>query len=352
VINLVARGTIEERMLDRLAAKRGVFAGVFGADEDVRSIRFEDSGQGLLTQLSQLLGEPVAAEVHLEPAQPTPEQPASPQPALALAPASAPAPAPAPAPAQAQLPAPQPAPPPPPAPTLRGFADLLQARLPGRVLIVRPAPGRSGVLVVTNGAPADLRSCVEQALTDHYPADPPALHLMDPEGYRALCAFLPAEAASQDDVHAAPAAPVPAGPSPEQLLQERRKQAQAGLAVADKKTALADLLRQGGFLEEMLAPARAALGWGLTSLLALYRPGEPGADPPSPRLVQTELVDAGRLPDELALQLARVEALSAPPATEAGSPALPLSSSAAQKMVAALHALIDLARQQVISAAL
>ena len=55
VINLIAKGTIEERMLDTLAAKRNVFAGVFGADEAPSAIRFEDSGQGLLKQIDELL---------------------------------------------------------------------------------------------------------------------------------------------------------------------------------------------------------------------------------------------------------------------------------------------------------
>ena len=51
VINLVAKGTIEERMLDTLAAKRNVFAGVFGSDEAPTAIKFEDTGQSLLTAI-------------------------------------------------------------------------------------------------------------------------------------------------------------------------------------------------------------------------------------------------------------------------------------------------------------
>ncbi len=330
VINLVAKDTIEERMLDRLAVKRSVFAGVFGADESTTSIRFEDTGQGLLTQLGELLGQPVATELELAPVQP-------PEP---VAPAAM--------------------------PTLKGFADLLQARLPGRVLIVRTAPADAGVLVVTSGAPAELRPAVEAVLAEYFVDERRTLHLMDPEGYRALCAFFPAAAIGQEVAFSAPALPIPTGPSEEQLLQARRKQAQSGLAVADKRLALADLMRQGGFFEDMLHPAREALGWGLSSLLALYRQGEPGVELPEPRLVQAELVERGRLPDDLALQLSSVRELTAPvaPATQdaggplaaGGAPAAdappPISAASAEKLAAALRALIDLARQQVVSAGL
>ena len=64
VINLIAKGTIEERMLDTLAAKRNVFAGVFGAEEGPAEIKFADTGQSLLQQLGELLQQPV--EVKLE----------------------------------------------------------------------------------------------------------------------------------------------------------------------------------------------------------------------------------------------------------------------------------------------
>ena len=159
VINLVAQGTIEERMLDTLAAKRNVFAGVFGAEEAPTAISFEDTGQGLLKQLDELLEKPVEVELELKPTAPEPE-------VAEAAP-----------------------------PTLKGFADLLLARLPGRVLLVRKAPMGEGVLVVVDGAPAKLRPVVEAALTEYYDhpsAAGPALHLMEQEGYQALTAFLPA----------------------------------------------------------------------------------------------------------------------------------------------------------------
>ena len=42
-------------MLDTLAAKKNVFATVFGTDESPTAIRFEDTGQSLLQKLGDLL---------------------------------------------------------------------------------------------------------------------------------------------------------------------------------------------------------------------------------------------------------------------------------------------------------
>ncbi len=68
VVNLIAQGTIEERMLDTLAAKRNVFAGVFGTEEAPDKLSFRDTGQGLLKRLDDLLGQPARAPVlELEP---------------------------------------------------------------------------------------------------------------------------------------------------------------------------------------------------------------------------------------------------------------------------------------------
>lgn len=63
VINLIAQGTIEERMLDTLAAKRNVFAGVFGTEEAPARLSFQDAGQGLLKRLDALLGPSPAGPV-------------------------------------------------------------------------------------------------------------------------------------------------------------------------------------------------------------------------------------------------------------------------------------------------
>jgi superfamily II DNA or RNA helicase len=312
VINLIAKDTIEERMLDTLAAKRDVFIGVFGAEEAPTSIKFEDTGQSLLKQIGEMLKKPVEVELELAPA------------ALEAA-EGAPA----------------------PKPTLQGFAALLVDRLPGRVMLVRQAPQGDGILVVISGAPAEFRPAVEAVLAEHYGSDLPALHLMEPEGYQALTAFLPGAAAPQEEIYRAPALPAPAGL---ESLQARRKKVQEGLAFAERRLSLAEVVLKGGFPEEMLRPARQALGWGLSSLLGLYREYEPSSDLPSPRLVQYELVEHDRLSEDLAMRLAHVRQLSAPSEDEEDLP--PPSPSAGETMLAAIRELIEVGRQQVVEAGL
>lgn len=76
VINLVAKDTIEERMLDTLAAKKNVFASVFGTDEAPTALRFEDMGQSLMQKLGELLKKPAEVELELAPTEPTEPAPA------------------------------------------------------------------------------------------------------------------------------------------------------------------------------------------------------------------------------------------------------------------------------------
>jgi hypothetical protein len=320
VINLIAKDTIEERMLDTLAAKRGVFASVFGAEDAPTAIHFEDTGQGLLKQLGELLKQPVEVELDLAPAAPPgAEEPTAPQ-----------------------IPAR-------PAPTLKGFADLLLDRLPGRVLVVRKAPVGDGVLVVVSGAPADMRPVVETVLSEHYVEAVPALHLMEQEGYQALLAFLPPAARPEDEVFHAAALPK-AGPAGRDLFEARRKKANEGLAFAEKRLALAEVVLKGGFPEEMLRPIGEALGWGLTSLLALHHDFDPAADLPSPRRIHAELVEPGYLPDDVAARLSRVRELTAPP--EPGDEAPPLSLQTGETLAAAVRELVTLAREQVVKVGL
>lgn len=322
VINLVAKDTIEERMLDTLAAKKNVFATVFGTDESPTSIKFADMGQSLLQKLGDLLETPVEVE-------------------LALAPTEA-----APVSEESALPEPT------PAPTLKDFASLLLDRLPNRILLVRKAPHMhgatgEGIIVVVSGAPADLRPAIEAALSEHYIENMPQLHLMDSEGYQSLASFIPALAAApapEDMAYRATSLPMPAREA--DLLSAHRKRASEGLAFAEKRLALADLLLKGGFPEEMTRPLREALGWGLTSLLALHADRDPASDLPSPRLVQSELVEAGYLSAELSQRLAQVRDLTAPPEVE--EEAVPLSAQTGQALLESVRELVMFAQEQTV----
>ena len=326
VINLVAKGTIEERMLDTLSAKKNVFATVFGTDESPTSIKFADMGQSLLQKLGDLLKTPAEVELALAPTTPTlePEIPS------------------------AEIPA--------SLPTLSGFADLLLDRVPNRILLVRKAPYMpgatgEGIIVVVSGAPADLRPAVESILTEYFTENIPQLHLMDSEGFQSLASFVPAlatEPAPEDIAYRAEKISAPA-PKPD-LPSIRRKRANEGLAFAEKRLALADLLLKGDFPEEMTRPLRESLGWGLTSFLALHTDRDPSSDLPSPRLVQAELVDKNHLPAELAQKLAQVRDLTAPP--EAGEEAVPLSAKTGEMLLESVKELVALAREQTVTTGL
>ena len=328
VINLVAQGTIEERMLDTLAAKRSVFAGVFGPGETPADIAFEDSGQTLLQQLDDMLQGPPAVQLDLEPTAPLPEETREVS--------------------QVELGEPK------ARPTLKGLADRLVALLPGRVLLVQKAPAGAGILVVVDGSPADLRPTIEAALTEHFGAEPPGLHLMEREGYQALMAMLPAASALPEadaEGYRAPSLPLSAaGIAEDPASVERRRRAREGLETAAKRAALAEVVLKGGFPEEVLRPMREAMGWGLSSILSLHRDYRPSADLPSPRLVTSELVEKDRLPDEVALPLARVRELTEPTDgdMEAPAPSVPT----AEKMLAVVQKLIDFGQRKLAELAL
>jgi superfamily II DNA or RNA helicase len=285
VINLVAKDTIEERMLDTLAAKRDVFAGVFGDEEAPDMITFHDTGQSLMQKIDEMLGAPQPVEVKLD-----------------LAPKAA------------------------AAPSLRAFADRLVANFPGRVMLVRRAPQLPGVpsdgniLVVVDRAPAEMRPQIEQLLSQHFVsgegATLPGLHLMEQEGYRALVALTGGELEQVDpqaeaDTYRAPAMPAVAH-EPDRLAQRRQKASQ-GFDTANKRLQLARVVLQGGFPEEVMRPVYQALGWALTAHLALVKDREPGTELPAPRLVQAELVESKRIEANLAARLAQVRELTTPP---------------------------------------
>jgi len=324
VINLVAKDTIEERMLDTLAAKKNVFATVFGTDESPTSIKFADTGQSLLQKLGDLLKTPVEVELALAPTEPAPvtEESAPPEPT--------------------------------PGPSLKDFTSLLLDRLPNRILLVRKAPhlpgaAGEGIIVVVSGAPADARPAIEAALSEHYIDEMPQLHLMDSEGYQSLSTFIPALAAApapEEVAYRATSMPMPAREA--DLLSARRKRASEGLVFAEKRLALADLLLKGDFSEEMTRPLREALGWGLTSLLALHTDRDPASDLPLPRLVQSQLVEAGHLSAELAQKLAQVRDLTAQP--EAGEEAVPLSAKTGLALLESVKELVALVQEQIVKA--
>ena len=315
VVNLVAQGTIEERMLDTLAGKRTVFAGVFGKASAPESIRFEDGGQALLKQLDKLLDEPIKAELTLEP------------PSLPVEEKSY-------------------------TPTLKEFADLLLTRLPDRLLVVRKAPRGSGVMVVVRGVPLECRPSVLETLRGVFGQKAPELHLMEEEGYRTLTTLLPMDdlGETEEIFYRASALPSAIGEDGRRLVEKRRKEARKGLEMANKRLSLAHLVLTGGFAEEFLRPLREALGWAYSSLLTLYEEYEPKAELLSPRVIQARLVEKGHLPEDLAMRLARVRELTEP--EHEGEEVPPPSLKAGEAMVASVQSLIDLGQKKEVEMAL
>ncbi|HIP97071.1 MAG TPA: helicase Snf2 [Anaerolineae bacterium] len=333
VINLIAQGTIEERILDSLAAKRNVFAGVFGGEESPAEISFRDTGQGLLKQLSEMMEvkEEVKPVIELTPVK---EKEAERAPEVI------------------ELP--------PPKPTLRTFADMLVARFPGRIVLVRKAPqlpgaaGDHNVLVVVDKEPAALRPQMEQVLNELFAPTPPAptLHLMEQESYRALVALtgglIERPSPESEELYRAPAVAVTVPPKRAEE-EKRRKQlhlAREGFETAARRLQLARVVLGGGFPEEMLRPVREALGWAFSAHLALHKEYKPGPKLPSARLVQAELVEGGHLPDELAARLARVRELTAPPAEESDDEtAPPPSVQTGEMLIATVQELVELGQK-------
>jgi superfamily II DNA or RNA helicase len=327
VVNLIAQGTIEERMLDTLAAKRAVFDAALNEDSDVVDLSFKDAGQGVLQRLEVLLGarEAAAPELVLEPTAVSTKE------------------------AEEEA-----APP----PTLQGFADLLVGHYPGRVLLVRQAPQLPGapsdgnVLVVVDREPAKLRPKVEALLGEHYGDFPaPELLLMEQEGYRALAALTGGaleQTEAETTAYRAPAIPAAAPDdalgAARKALEKKLRRAGEGFDAADKRLKLAAVVLEGGFPEEVMRPVRQALGWALSAHLSLVKDKAPGEELPAPRLVEAELVAPGRVPTDLAARVDRVRALTAPPA-EDEEEAPPPSIEAAQGFIAVIQELIDLGRE-------
>lgn len=333
VINLIAKGTIEERMLDTIAAKRDVFAGVFGGEESPAEISFNDTGQSLIQKVDEMLGAP-PPEVKLDLA-PDPNAEGSStsleQGQLISSPpngASGTS-----TPQQPQLK---------PRPTLRDFAKRLVDLLPQRIQLVRHAPqlpgvmaanGASGesILVVVDQAPGDLRAQIQAEIDEHFtPIDEtieraaPALHLMDRESYQTLIALtggaiekgvhdaVSVAAGHAGDAYRAPSMPAPVEDKAAARKAEQVKKARTGLDKATKRLALARVVLQGGFPEEVMRPIHQALGWALTGHLSLVDDREPSEELPSPRLVNAQLVEAKRIESTLAARLSNVRELTAP----------------------------------------
>jgi hypothetical protein len=256
VINLVARDTIEERVLEALEAKREVFEGVFGLEGEAPDrIDFRGKGTLVRTLKAVLEGEekapPVpAAEVPVEQAaKPAGPRPGDEEPYYAL-------------------------------------ADLVLPGHRGKILLVSGSPfafGKGKVLVVTDGDVAEVRKTVEEAASEVASRfglpEPPACAVFDREGYRSLLLLAGnPEPGTGDPLEAwrAPSftegMPHPSAPGPVQrrvALEARRL-----LDHGRDRHAFARLASGGGYAADAIAPLRETVESALKALFLLE-----GADP-------------------------------------------------------------------------
>ena len=85
-------------------------------------------------------------------------------------------------------------------------------------------------------------------------------------------------------------------------------------------------------------------------MLALHADHEPSPEMPSPRVVQSELVEKDCLPEDLAMRLARVRELTEPPTGD--EPVPPPSSAVGEAVLSAVRDLLELGQKHVVDAEL
>ncbi|MBN2381515.1 DEAD/DEAH box helicase [bacterium] len=301
VINLIAKDTIEERILDTLAAKRTIFEAALSHESEISELTFDQLGTNVLQRLEVLLGDKKAEklEVQLEPVQ------------------------------QAECPSVHI-----PVPTLQGFSDLIVTRFPARIMLVRKAPrltdqsSDNNLLIVVDREPAELRPAVEQILAEYYAlSTAPRLLFMEQEGYKALMSLT-----GQGQAPHEPNDVVFISPAQKSGLEDKEEKARLHflddisrqLELAEKRLKLARVVLEGGFPEEGLAPIRQSLTLFLTAFLGLVTRKKQDGSLPSARLIETELVKPDCIGPELAARLDRIRSLTTPlEETETAPPPLP-----------------------------
>jgi superfamily II DNA or RNA helicase len=330
VVNLIAQGTIEEKMLDTLSAKREVFQGVFGTDESVDSIDFRDTGQQIAKQLQEMLEEEYDSTVkfsqevtdsQLEAA----EEKADYEPGKSEAGESRPF----------------------FSEGVYGFVDEILETFSARILQIAcytPEKKREKqLIVVVDSGAEEVKPEAQRILEKHFSDSSlhPPLHVMDRNGYETLTSILGGdidiicEESRSAETHR---------PSPDELLRKKLKKVRKGFDQAERKLKLARVLIEGGFPEEVMRPVRDALAWTLSSLTAIRKQTEPKPALPTPRTVQAELVETGMLSTAQAGEISRIRELSEQPEQpEDIEP--PPSIDTIREMTASVEALIDLGRE-------
>ncbi|MFZ2959936.1 MAG: DEAD/DEAH box helicase [Candidatus Ozemobacteraceae bacterium] len=319
VINLVAQGVIEERMLDTLAQKRQIFQAVFSALEGQDTLVFAKD-RGLMARLRQMLAEESSPK-SLEETSIT---------------------------AGAKVEADSTVLPSTEADLVRLFAERLSARLGGRLLLVRkvgalggiatPDDERTRLLVIVDQDAAGLSPMVDEiAALIHGPTPSFNVHLFDRKSYESLLGLLGDNLGSQEPVREAyrsPALPLPVDRNADSRTQTTRD-VREKLTRANERLRLTRLMADGGFAKETSAPLRQALE---ATLDGLYRLAcePPPADRYSVLEVERLLVKPGILSAEDSARIPWMQSLLA---SQDGPGATALEQPLVERMVAAVERL-------------
>jgi superfamily II DNA or RNA helicase len=240
VINLVAEGTIEHRMLETLANKQALADGVLDRRGDLDAIPLRSGRQAFLNRLKQIVG-------------PAPAKPAAP-----------------------------PLPPSLPSDRPRAFAEEVRRQLGTSLVACEerfPREGTHSVLyVVVEGQAAVHRPRLEALHTrfcgDLEPVAPVRLEVLDRATHEALERLIGAGLIAPLTRAARPLHPAEAAPAP--LSAEELARAREQRDLAARKLKMARLLANGGMSEEARPPlleAALALGRALAVEARLPEPG-------------------------------------------------------------------------------
>ena len=320
VINLIAQGVIEERMLDTLAQKRQIFQAVFSALEGEDTLVFAKD-RGLMARLRQMLADEEAS----------PKQPEE-TPVTACVGTNADAAVSTPTEVD----------------RVRLFAERLSVRLGGRLLLVRkvdalggavtPGDGLSRLMVVVDQDAAGLQPTVDEVATlAHGPKPSFTLHLFDRKSYESLLGLMGDNLGSQDpdsEAYRSPAFPLPADRSSDTRAQTTRD-VREKLARAGERLRLTRLMAGGGFATETGGPLKQALDATIEGLYKLACETEP-ADRYSILEIERLLVKPGILSPEDSTCIPWVQSLLA---SQNAPGATALDQSLVERMVRAVESL-------------
>jgi len=268
VVNLITSGTIEHRMLATLAAKRELAEGVVDGRGDLSSLKMPSGREAFMNRLKLLMGDGLPpGGARPEPVPVAPEEEALPR---------------------------------------ERFRQNLLAELSNRVQLieVRPAgnretAGSDATLVVVDRDPEQVAGVVRRLHKEAYGGVPPGpVEVLDRRTYETLqrladLGLVRFDGGAGAELHRSEGLKRP-GPTPE---EKRREKAAELAGEAGKKIRMGQVLADGGFPKEALAPVREAVELAVRALAVLSGIEEAGAsaDPVPAGAIRGKIVPPGFL---------------------------------------------------------